>query len=104
MSVTSVDFHFDIMCPYAFQTSLWMRDVRDQLGLGVQWRFFSLEEINRSEGKKHPWEREWSYGWSMMRVAAFLRRIDPELGRSLVPSGWDGPARRGPQAPSPRGG
>ena len=34
MNITSVDFHFDVMCPYAFQTSLWMRDVRDQLGVG----------------------------------------------------------------------
>ncbi len=79
MRITSVDFHFDIMCPYAFQTSRWMRDVRDQLGLEVRWRFFSLEEVNRGQGKKHPWEREWSYGWSMMRVAALLRRIDPRL-------------------------
>ncbi|HXW39283.1 MAG TPA: DsbA family protein [Acidimicrobiales bacterium] len=76
---TAVDFHFDVMCPYAYQTSIWMRDVRDQLGVQVNWRFFSLEEINRVEGKKHPWEREWSYGWSMMRVGARLRRIDPEL-------------------------
>lgn len=72
-------FHFDVMCPYAFQTSLWMRDVRDQLGLRVDWRFFSLEEVNRDEGKLHPWEREWSYGWSMMRVGALLRRIDMAL-------------------------
>jgi 2-hydroxychromene-2-carboxylate isomerase len=79
MTTTSVDFHFDIMCPYAFQTSLWMREVRDQLELDVRWRFFSLEEVNREEGKKHPWEREWSYGWSMMRVGALLRRIDPVL-------------------------
>src|SRR5689334_9184766 len=77
--VTSVDFHFDIMCPWAFQASLWMRDVRDQLGLEVTWRFFSLEEINRAEGKKHPWEREWSYGWSMMRIGALLRRQDQAL-------------------------
>jgi 2-hydroxychromene-2-carboxylate isomerase len=75
----AVDFHFDIMCPWAYQASLWMRDVRDQLGLQVGWRFFSLEEINRAEGKKHPWEREWSYGWSMMRVGALLRRLDPVL-------------------------
>jgi 2-hydroxychromene-2-carboxylate isomerase len=74
-----VDFHFDIMCPWAYQASLWMRDVRDQLGLDVGWRFFSLEEINRAEGKKHPWEREWSYGWSMMRIGALLRREDPSL-------------------------
>ena len=67
------------MCPWAYQASLWIRDVRDQLGLDVRWRFFSLEEINRAEGKKHPWEREWSYGWSMMRVGALLRRLDPVL-------------------------
>ena len=71
---TAVDFHFDIMCPYAYQTSLWIREVRDLTGIDVRWRFFSLEEINRAEGKKHPWEREWSYGWSMMRVGALLRR------------------------------
>src|SRR5215470_8782272 len=77
--VTSVDFHFDIMCPWAYQASIWMREVRNRLGLKVRWRFFSLEEINRAEGKKHPWQREWSYGWSMMRIGALLRRIDPGL-------------------------
>ena len=75
----SVDFHFDIMCPYAYQTSLWMREVRDRTGVEVGWRFFSLEEINRAEGKKHPWEREWTYGWSMMRIGAYLRRTDMGL-------------------------
>ena len=74
-----VDFHFDLMCPYAFQTSLWMREVRDHAGVEVGWRFFSLEEVNRVDGKKHPWEREWSYGWSMMRIGAYLRRQDPAL-------------------------
>src|ERR1700739_2334002 len=72
--LTSVDFHFDIMCPWAYQASLWIRDVRDQLGIDVSWRFFSLEEVNRAPEKKHPWEREWSYGWSMMRIGALLRR------------------------------
>ena len=71
---SSVDFHFDVMCPYAYQTSLWIREVRRLTGLEITWRFFSLEEINRVEGKTHPWEREWSYGWSMMRIGALLRR------------------------------
>ena len=75
----SVAFHFDVMCPYAYQTSLWIRDVRRQTGLAVDWRFFSLEEVNRAEGKKHPWERPWSYGWSMMRIGALLRRKDMAL-------------------------
>ena len=75
----AVDFHFDVMCPWAYQTSRWMREVRDHAGVEVTWRFFSLEEVNRDEGKKHPWEREWSYGWSMMRIGAYLRRRDMDL-------------------------
>lgn len=74
-----VEFFFDPICPWAYQTSLWMRDVRDRTDLDVRWRFFSLEEINLVEGKKHPWERPWSYGWSLMRVGALLRREDPAL-------------------------
>lgn len=70
----AIDFHFDVMCPWAYQTSKWIRTVREMVPLDITWRFFSLEEINREEGKKHPWEREWSYGWGMMRVAALLRR------------------------------
>ena len=70
----AVDFHFDVLCPWAYQTSRWIRDVRSHNGLEINWRFFSLEEINRFEGKKHPWERPWSYGWSLMRIGAVLRR------------------------------
>ncbi|BBX59504.1 hypothetical protein MSHO_48490 [Mycobacterium shottsii] len=73
---TVVDFHFDPMCPFAYQTAVWILDVRAQLGITINWRFFSLEEINRAEGKKHPWERDWSYGWSLMRIGALLRRSD----------------------------
>ena len=62
------------MCLWAYQTSLWIRSVREETGLTINWKFFSLEEVNRREGKKHPWEREWSYGWSMMRIGAYLRR------------------------------
>ena len=69
-----VEFFFDLMCPWAYQSSKWIRDVRRRRGLDIRWRFFSLEEINREEGKKHPWERKWSYGWSQMRIGAWLRR------------------------------
>jgi 2-hydroxychromene-2-carboxylate isomerase len=72
--MTAVDFHFDVMCPWAYQTSVWIREARKYRDIDVRWRFFSLEEVNREEGKKHPWERDWSYGWSMLRVAAALRR------------------------------
>jgi hypothetical protein len=67
------------MCPYAYQTSLWLREVRDVTGVAVRWRFFSLEEINLEGNQKHPWERDWAYGWSQMRVGALLRRQGNDL-------------------------
>ena len=72
--MTVVDFHFDVMCPWAYQTSKWIREAARCRDLDIRWRFFSLEEVNREEGKKHPWERPWSYGWSLLRIAALLRR------------------------------
>jgi len=94
-SPTSVDFHFDPLCPYAYQTSKWIRAVREQIGIEISWRFFSLEEINRVEGKKHPWEREWTFGWSLMRIGAMLRRTSMDdldrwyerIGRALHEEG-----------------
>ena len=77
----SIEFFFDPMCPWAYQASKWIREVVDVTGLTVTWRFFSLEEINRVEGKKHPWERDWSYGWGQMRVGSLIRR---ELGNNAV--------------------
>ena len=74
-----IDVYIDIICPYAFQTSLWLRDLADQGIVDVRWRFFSLEEINRPDGKPHPWERPWAYGFSMMRVGALLARHDHRL-------------------------
>jgi 2-hydroxychromene-2-carboxylate isomerase len=76
---TEIEFYFDPMCPWAYQTSVWIRDVRSQIDLDITWRFFSLEEINRPDGKRHPWERSLAYGWTPMRVAAWLRRIDMSL-------------------------
>ena len=74
-----VDFYFDTMCPYAHQTSLWIREVARLTPLRVNWKFFSLEVINHVEGKKMPWERELAYGWTPLRIAAWLKRIDNDL-------------------------
>ena len=38
---STVDFHFDVLCPYAYQTSKWIRAVRDEEAL--------LEEMRRRE-------------------------------------------------------
>jgi len=74
-------FYFDPMCPYAYQTSVWIRDVRTRVPLDIEWKFFSLEEVNLVAGKRHPWERPWSYGFGQMRVGVLIRR---ELGNDGV--------------------
>jgi hypothetical protein len=37
-----VEAYIDPMCPFAYQTSLWLREIRDTTGLEVVWRFLSL--------------------------------------------------------------
>jgi 2-hydroxychromene-2-carboxylate isomerase len=77
----SIVFYFDPMCPYAYQTSVWIRDVRSRTPLDITWKFFSLEEVNLVAGKRHPWERPWSYGFGQMRVGVLIRR---ELGNDAL--------------------
>lgn len=72
--MTKLDFYFDPLCPWAYEASRWIHEVQRQRDLDVSWRFFSLEEANWRDGTKHPWERPWSFGWSLLRVAALLRR------------------------------
>lgn len=72
----AITFYLDPMCPYSYQTSVWIRDVRAQRedGLDITWKFFSLEEVNLEPGKRHPWERPWSFGFGQMRVGTLIRR------------------------------
>lgn len=79
MATGPIDFYFDTMCPYAHQTSLWIREVQRLTDLQVRWKFFSLEVINHVDGKKWPWERDLAYGWTPLRIAAWLRRHDNDL-------------------------
>lgn len=74
-----VQFFLDVMCPFAYEASRWIRSVRDQGHCEVDWRFFSIEEVDCPEGERHPWERDRAPGWSLLRVAAWLRRRDPAL-------------------------
>ncbi len=67
----SIDFHFDPMCPLAWRTALWMREVRQVRPVDVTWRFFSLETINRKEGAQPDYK---SAGWAALRTLALARR------------------------------
>jgi predicted DsbA family dithiol-disulfide isomerase len=41
-----VNFHFDPVCPWAWRTSLWIREVAKVRPISVHWKFLSLEYIN----------------------------------------------------------
>jgi 2-hydroxychromene-2-carboxylate isomerase len=47
--MSTVEFFFDPMCPWAWITSRWVREVADQRGLDVRWRFISLEVLNEEQ-------------------------------------------------------
>ena len=45
-TVTSIDFYFDPLCPFAWITSRFVEEVREPRELDVQWRFISLAILN----------------------------------------------------------
>lgn len=44
-----VEFYFDPICPFAWQTSKWIRLVRAETGIAVRWRFLSLYFLNKED-------------------------------------------------------
>ena len=44
----AVDFYFDVSCPWAWRTSLWIREVEKVRPIQVTWKFLSLAKINEA--------------------------------------------------------
>jgi len=42
----AIRFHFDPACPWAWQTSKWIREASRVRDLDIEWRFFSLKMVN----------------------------------------------------------
>lgn len=57
-------YYFDPLCPWAWLTSLWIREVRRHRPIEVEWRFLSLAGVNEREDKWH----------GPLRIAALARR------------------------------
>src|SRR5215472_2224877 len=43
-----VDFYFDVSCPWAWRTALWIREVAKVRPIQVSWKFLSLAKINEA--------------------------------------------------------
>ena len=57
-------FYFDPLCPWAWLTSLWAREVRRHHPLDIEWKFFSLAGVNDREDQWH----------GPLRICALARR------------------------------
>src|SRR5207253_9748445 len=68
----SINFHFDPLCPLAWRTALWIREVRNVRPVNVTWRLFSLEVVNRKEGTEPDYQNGGS--WAAQRTLALARR------------------------------
>jgi 2-hydroxychromene-2-carboxylate isomerase len=49
-----VEYFFDPGCPFAWQTSVWMRRVADLRGVRIGWRFISLRFLNERNADQPP--------------------------------------------------
>ena len=47
---TEIDFYFDPGCPWAWRTSLWIREVAKVRPVTIHWKFLRLESINTTRG------------------------------------------------------
>jgi len=80
-----INFYFDPMCPFAWMTSKWVRQVQAQRDYAVDWRFISLRLINAHVDYDAHFPPEYAAshtaGLRLLRVAA---RVRAEHGRAAI--------------------
>jgi len=69
---TPVRVWIDPSCPWAWQTSLWLRDLRDRGVVELSWSIFSLE-LNASDPSVPFWEACARHGESLVSLALARR-------------------------------
>lgn len=49
---------FDFVCPYAWTAQRWLFDLQKELGddLEIDWRYFSIEQVNKAPEAPNVWE------------------------------------------------
>ena len=85
MNNADISFYFDPLCPFAWMTSKWVRQVAAQRDYTVDWRFISLRMLNADvDYDSHfpaGYEAGHTAGLRLLRVAA---RTRAEHGRQAV--------------------
>jgi len=80
-----INFYFDPVCPFAWMTSKWVRQVQAQRDYTVDWRFISLRLVNATVDYDAHFPPEYEAGHTdglrLLRVSA---RARAEHGREAV--------------------
>lgn len=69
-------------CPWAWQTAIWLRDLRDRGLIRLEWRLFSLE-VNSSEPDTPFWEAAATHGESLVSLLLARDEGGPEAFEAL---------------------
>ena len=79
----SIDIYFDYLCPYVYNAAIWLQRVQVCMGskLKINWRYFSLEQVNSEQGPRWKiWEQPTTYPSRGLRAfwAAEAARLQGE--------------------------
>ncbi|MGQ4810123.1 Thioredoxin-like reductase [Candidatus Entotheonellaceae bacterium PAL068K] len=70
----TVEFYWDMVCPWCWITSRWMEDVGRQKNIHINWKFFSLKKINEGRDMPERFRVSHAIGLRALRVAAAVRQ------------------------------
>jgi len=62
--IVPLDIYFDYLCPYVYNAAVWLQRVKEDMGpkLTINWRYFSLEQVNSQQGSQWKiWEQSEDY-------------------------------------------
>jgi hypothetical protein len=80
-----INFYFDPVCPFAWLTSKWVRQVQAQRDYTVDWRFISLRLINANVDYEAQFPPEYEAGHTAgLRLLRIAARARAEHGRESV--------------------
>lgn len=73
-----VTFYFDVACPFAWQTSRWMKEVEKVRDVDIEWTPMSLAVLNDGRDIPADYAKAMEANWGPARVFAKVKQDAPE--------------------------